>query len=112
MRASFVMSGVGQGLRRNLLMSLSLIVITFVSLYFLGGSLLTGQEISKFRHKYEDKLNMSVYLCGQTKNANCAHPFTTAEKTRLEAKMRADPKIDAVQFLSQKQIYENNRDYL
>ena len=38
MRASFVMSGVGQGLRRNVLMSIALIMITFVSLYFLGGA--------------------------------------------------------------------------
>jgi len=64
MRASFVMSGVGQGLRRNVLMSIALIMITFVSLYFLGGALLTQKEIAKFRSKYEDKLNVSIFLCG------------------------------------------------
>ena len=113
MRASFVMSGVGQGLRRNLLMSVSLIMITFVSLYFLGGSMLSSKEIDKFRKKYEDKLNVSIYLCGPTKSDTCKHPFTEAEKARLMAKLRADPQLNgAPLFLPQKTIYENNRDYL
>jgi len=112
MRASFVMSGVGQGLRRNLLMSVSLIMITFVSLYFLGGSMLSSKEIDKFRTKYEDKLNVSVYLCGPTKSDTCKHAFTPDEKSRLLSKLRADPQIAAAQFLGQQQIYENNKDYL
>lgn len=112
MRASFVMSGVGQGLRRNVLMSVALIMITFVSLYFLAGALLTSKEITKFRHKYEDKLNVSVYLCGPTKTAQCPTPFTAAQKAQLQSKLQADPQISSVKFLSQQQIYNNNRDYL
>src|SRR6266576_3590708 len=112
MRASFVMSGVGQGLRRNLLMSVSLIMITFVSLYFLGGSLLSSKEIDKFRTKYEDKLNVSVYLCGPTKSDTCKHAFTPDEKSRLLSKLRADPQIAAAQFLGQQQIYKKNKYYL
>jgi cell division transport system permease protein len=112
MRASFVMSGVGQGLRRNVLMSIALIMITFVSLYFLAGALLTSKEITKFRHKYEDKLNVSVYLCGPTKTAHCKGPFTPQQKLQLQAKLKADPQITSVKFLSQQQIFENNRDFL
>jgi len=112
MRASFVMSGVGQGLRRNVLMSIALIMITFVSLYFLAGALLTSKEITKFRHKYEDKLNVSVYMCGPTKTANCRTPFTPQQKQQLLAKLKADPQITSVKFLSQQQIFENNRDFL
>jgi cell division transport system permease protein len=112
MRASFVMSGVGQGLRRNLLMSISLIMITFVSLYFLGGSLLSSKEINKFRQKYEDKLNVSVYLCGPTKSDACKHAFTASEKAHLKAKLDADPQIAGAVFLGQQEIYNNNRDYL
>src|SRR6266496_6004535 len=98
MRASFVMSGVGQGLRRNVLMSVSLIMITFVALYFLGGSWLSNQEISKFRSQYVDKLNVSVYLCGPAPyvpGSNCKHSTTTAEKDALGAKLRSDPLISS-----------------
>src|SRR3954452_345454 len=115
MRASFVMSGVGQGLRRNLLMSISLIMITFVSLYFLGGSLLSSKEIDKFRTKYEDKLNVSVYLCGPppyAKGSNCSHPVTTAERQALGAKLKSDPNVVSAVFRSQNEIFEVNKDFL
>ncbi len=115
MRASFVMSGVGQGLRRNLLMSISLIMITFVSLYFLGGSLLTNKEISKFRKQYEDKLNVSVYLCGPApyaKGSNCTHTVTSAERVALGAKLRSDPQVASATYRSQDEIYKINRDFL
>ena len=36
MRANFVMSGVGTGLRRNLLMTIALVLITAISLVLLG----------------------------------------------------------------------------
>jgi len=112
MRANFVMSGVGQGLRRNVLMSIALIMITFVSLYFLGGALLTQKEIAKFRSKYEDKLNVSIFLCGPTKNDKCKHPFTAQERASLESKLRADPLITSERFVSQNEIFKNNPDYL
>jgi cell division transport system permease protein len=112
MRASFVMSGVGQGLRRNVLMSIALIMITFVSLYFLGGALLTQKEIAKFRSKYEDKLNVSIFLCGPTQNEKCKHPFTPQERASLEAHLRADPLIASERFVSQNEIFKNNPDYL
>lgn len=112
MRANFVMSGVGQGLRRNVLMSIALIMITFVSLYFLGGALLTQKEIGKFRSKYEDKLNVSIFLCGPTKNDKCPHPFTPQERASLETKLRADPLIASERFVSQNEIFKNNPDYL
>src|SRR5882762_3010246 len=112
MRASFVMSGVGQGLRRNVLMSIALIMITFVSLYFLAGALLTQKEIGKFRHTYEDRLHVSVFLCTPTKTSNCKAPFTPDQKLQLQTKLKADPQIAAVKFLSNTDIYNNNRDFL
>jgi cell division transport system permease protein len=112
MRANFIMSGVGQGLRRNVLMSVALIMITFVSLYFLAGSLLTSKEIDKFRQKYEDKLNVSIYLCGPTKNAACKQPFTAAQKRRLQTRLGSDPQIVSVKFLNQQEIFKKNPDYL
>jgi cell division transport system permease protein len=93
-------------------MSIALIMITFVSLYFLAGALLTGKEISKFRHQYEDKLNVSVYLCGATKSVQCPKPFTPDQKLQLQAKLKADSQIVSAKFLSNQDIYNNNRGYL
>jgi cell division transport system permease protein len=115
MRASFVMSGVGQGLRRNVLMSIALIMITFVSLYFLAGALLTGKEIGKFRNQYEDKLNVQVFMCGPAPygaNNPCKHPFTPTEKLQLEAQLKADSQISNVKFLTAQDLYNKNRNFL
>jgi cell division transport system permease protein len=112
MRANFVMSGVGQGLRRNVLMSIALIMITFVSLYFLGGALLTQKEIDKFRSTYEDRLDVSIYLCGPTKDQNCKHPFTAQERASLQGQLRSDPLIASERFVSQNEIFKNNPNYL
>jgi cell division transport system permease protein len=112
MRANFVLSGVGSGLRRNLLMTVALIVTTAISLFFLGGAILTGREIDKFRHKYEGNLNVSIYLCGATKTATCTHEVTTAEKSGLQTKLNADPLIKSVRFVSRQQAYNSNKDLL
>jgi len=115
MRASFVMSGVGQGLRRNVLMSIALIMITFVSLYFLAGALLTGKEISKFRSQYEDKLNVQVFMCGPPPYSQvnpCKHAFTPNEKLQLEAQLKADSQISNVKFLTAQDLYNKNRNFL
>ncbi|MEP6599778.1 MAG: permease-like cell division protein FtsX [Actinomycetota bacterium] len=112
MRANFVMSGVGTGMRRNLLMTIALILTTGISLFFLGGSILTSMEISKFRTKYEDKLNVSVYLCGSTKNAECTHSVKDAERAQLLAKLDADPRVLATDFISKDQAYLRNKDLL
>jgi cell division transport system permease protein len=115
MRASFVMSGVGQGLRRNVLMSIALIMITFVSLYFLAGALLTQKEIGKFRNQYQEKLSVQVYMCGPAPygpNNPCKHPFTGTEKLKLEATLKADPQIASVRFLTHQEIYNKNKDFL
>ena len=117
MRASFVMSGVGQGLRRNVLMSIALIMITFVSLYFLAGALLTGKEIGKFRHQYEEKLSVQVYMCAPppskpSASDKCQRGFTPTQKLQLEARLKADQQISNVKFLTSQQIYDKNKNFL
>ena len=110
MRANFVMSGVASGLRRNVLMTIALILTTAISLFFLGGSILTSMEIGKFRTKYEDKLNVSIYLCGSSKTAACSHSITDTERAELQTRLESDPVVTSVDFISKDQAYANNRD--
>ena len=63
MRASYLMSGVATGLRRNASMTVALVLSTAIALFFLGGALLINQEISKTQTAYKDKINVSIYLC-------------------------------------------------
>ncbi|SOD73071.1 cell division protein FtsX [Jatrophihabitans sp. GAS493] len=112
MRASFVMSGVATGIRRNLLMTIALVLTTTISLFFLGGAILTSMEINKFNDQYKDKLNVSVYLCGTTPSENCTHPVTPAEKAALQVQFAADDRIKSVEFISKEAAYAKNKNLL
>jgi cell division transport system permease protein len=105
MRASFLMSGVATGIRRNVSMTIALVLSTAISLAFLGGAFLINKEISKFQTYYKDKINVSIYLCNATANtdpsSNCRHKVTTAERQALQAKLEADPQITSVSFVTE-----------
>lgn len=107
MRPSFVMSGVATGLRRNLSMTVALILNTAIALGFAGGALLVSKEITKFKTSYENKLNVSVYLCGgtTTPGSPCKHRVTDAERQALQQRLQKDPRITSVDFLSEKETY-------
>src|SRR5690349_13644147 len=62
MRASFVLSEVLTGLRRNLTMTIAMILTTAVSLALLGEGLLVVRMIDKTQALYQDKLEVSIYL--------------------------------------------------
>lgn len=112
MRASFVMSGVATGIRRNLLMTIALVLTTTISLFFLGGAILTSSEIGKFNDQYKDKLNVSVYLCGATASTNCKGAVTDAERGQLLRKLQTDPRIESVQYISKEEAYAKNKNLL
>ncbi|ATZ26437.1 permease-like cell division protein FtsX [Streptomyces lavendulae] len=66
MRAQFVMSEIGVGLRRNLTMTFAVIISVALSLALFGGSLLMRDQVSAMKGFWYDKVNVTVYLC--TKN--------------------------------------------
>jgi len=46
MRASFIVNEIGIGLRRNLIMTIAMIITTAVSLGFLGTAVLFNQQVN------------------------------------------------------------------
>ncbi len=103
MRASYLMSGVATGLRRNASMTVALVLSTAIALFFLGGALLINKEISKTQTAYKDKINVSIYLCtatsNQTKGSNCKHQVTAGERQALLSKLQADPQVTSVEYV-------------
>ncbi|MEU8778893.1 permease-like cell division protein FtsX [Streptomyces sp. NPDC048606] len=63
MRAQFVMSEIGVGLRRNLTMTFAVIISVALSLALFGGSLLMRDQVSAMKGFWYDKVNVTVYLC-------------------------------------------------
>jgi len=111
MRANFVLSGVVTGVRRNATMTIALILSTAIALGFVGASILANTEITKFKHKYEDKINVSVYLCAQLhgNDPNCKHKTTRAEIAAIEAALRNDKLVRSVGYVSEKQAFDRGR---
>jgi cell division transport system permease protein len=62
-RAGFVISEVFQNLRRNTFMIISVVLVTFISLVFVGASMIVQFQVSKAKGDWYNKVHVVVYLC-------------------------------------------------
>lgn len=62
MRASFVFSEVVNGLRRNVTMTIAMILTTAISVGLLGGGLLVVRLIDKMQETYQDRVEVVVFM--------------------------------------------------
>ena len=104
MRAQFVFGEVWIGLRRNLTMTVALIVVVAISLSLLGTGLLFVKQVNHTRALWQSKVELSIYLCDNnplspqcTKNG----PATGSQTQRIEATLRKLPQVVDVTFQSQ-----------
>ncbi len=62
-RVRFVLGELGQGLRRNLPMAISVVLVTFVSLTFVGAAALLQMQIGKLKGEWYDRVELTVWMC-------------------------------------------------
>ena len=60
MRIQFVLSQIGHGLRRNLAMATSVVLVTFISLTFVGSAVLLQMQISNMKDDWYDEVEVSI----------------------------------------------------
>ncbi|MDT7570034.1 MAG: cell division transport system permease protein [Actinomycetota bacterium] len=109
MRASFVLSEIGIGLRRNLTMTIAGVVTVAISLAIFGAGLLAQRQVNAMKDFWYDKVEVSMYLCGEgSKGANCnGSPVTEEQRQQLLADVGSNPLVAKVYYESQQQAYEN-----
>ena len=92
MRLAFIMSELGSGLRRNLTMVISVILVTFVSLTFVGAAGLLQMQIGQLKGFWYDKVQVTIYLCTDIPaNTNClSGPVTDEQKLNIESMLASD----------------------
>ena len=79
MRLRFVLSETAKGISRNLAMTVSVVLVAFVSLLFVGASSLLQSQISTMKGDWYDKVEVSVYMCPKASaSPNCADGEATA----------------------------------
>lgn len=111
MRFSFVFSEMGIAIRRNLSMIVSVILVTFISLTFVGTAGLLQQQIGSMKTYWYDKAQVAIYLCTKTSPQEIC-PQGEASKDvqgtitkRLKSETLA-PYIDKYYFENHQQAYE------
>jgi cell division transport system permease protein len=110
MRAQFVLQEVWTGLRRNLTMTIALIVVVAISLSLLGTGLLFVKQVNNTRTYWQGKVQLSIYLCTATSVSPQCHqngPSTAAERTQIESDLKALPQVQRVFYESQEQAYQH-----
>jgi len=108
-RAQFVLSEIGIGLRRNLTMTIAVVVTVAISLALFGSGLLIRKQVETMKDFWYDKVEVSVYLCGELSQApTCSgQAVSDAQRTEIEADLRAMPEVDEVFYESQQDAYEH-----
>lgn len=101
-----------QGLRRNSSMVISVVLVTFVSLTFVGAGILMQQQISSMKAFWYDRAQVSVDLCSSVSTApNCAGgQASDTQRDAVEAALQGavlTPYISEYEFEDQEQAYEN-----
>ncbi len=108
MRVRFVLSEVWTGLRRNLTMTLALIITIAVSLALLGAGLLVRQQVAQMKGFWFDKVEVSVFLC--TKNSqepSCTGAVTSGQKQEIAADLEGlAPLVEEVYFETSQEAYD------
>lgn len=112
MRWQFVLSQVGSGLRRNLAMSVAVIIVTFVSLTFVGAAALLQMQVTKMKGEWYDKVEVAVFMCPDgSASAACAAGSVNEEqladvREMLESSALASY-VEQVFLETPEQAYEN-----
>ena len=108
MRASFVASEVGNGLRRNLTMTVALVITIAVSLALFGASLLVRSQVATMKDFWYDKVQVSIFLCGKLSDApSCSGgPVTEAQRAQIKTDLESlKPLVEQVYYESKDEAY-------
>ncbi|WP_433499914.1 permease-like cell division protein FtsX [Sphaerimonospora sp. CA-214678] len=110
MRANFIFSEVWIGLRRNLTMTIAVIVTVAVGMALLGIGLMINSQVSTMTNYWTDKVELSVFLCQKDSAFETCKGKPTlnqAQKTQLQQTIEGLPEVAKVEYEDQKAAYEN-----
>ncbi len=106
MRFSFVSKEVGNGLRRNFTMTVALIVSVAVSLSLVGAALLMSAQVDRMKGYWYDKIEVSIFLCGNTSVAfTCTGAVTAEQRTNIETVLGSLESVQEVFYESSVDAY-------
>lgn len=110
MPVRFVAGEVWQGLRRNTAMTVSVVLVTFVSLVFVGAGALLQLQVGQMKDYWYDRVEVSVFLCAKdSEKPTCtAGPVTDAQTAAIRSALEGPalaPYVEKVSFETQAEAY-------
>ena len=114
MRSAFVFQEIWIGLRRNLTMTIALIVVVAISLSLLGTGLLFVKQVNNTKTFWQSKVEISIYLCNTTSpNPLCktSGPATPADRATIMTRLTSMPQVEHVTYVSQAQAFQQFTTY-
>lgn len=111
MRFGFVLGEVARGLRRNLSVVVSVILVTFVSLTFVGAAILMQLQVSQMKSFWYDRAQVAIYMCTEyDESATCSGADASEEqvaavKEQLKSQTLA-PYIEDTFFQDHQEAYD------
>lgn len=104
MRASFVFSEVITGLRRNVTMTIAMILTTAISLGLLGGGLLVVRLIDQMQEEYYSEAEVSIYLVDgiSASDPNCSQALCAD----LQNSLKGNSGVESVSHENRDQVFQ------
>jgi cell division transport system permease protein len=96
MRVNFVLSEVATGLRRNLTMTVAMILTTAISLGLMGTGLLIAGMIQEMKQIYYDKVQVSIFL---------ADGVTDPQRQAIKTELEHSPEVKSFIYESKAEAY-------
>lgn len=97
------------GLRRNLSMTIAVIVTMAVSLSLFGAGILAAQQVDLLKGKWYDKIEITVFLCTKdSKGKNCdpGNDITDPQRQAVKSVLDANPEVQTVYYESKAESFE------
>ncbi|MCH6229207.1 permease-like cell division protein FtsX [Microbacterium sp. CFH 31415] len=117
MRVGLILGEAFTGLRRNASMVISVVLVTFVSLTFVGAAILMQMQIGIMKDFWVDRAQVAIYMCTAISQApTCTGGVATEEQlAAVEEKLDGpalSPLIRDVRFEDSDEAYQNVIDLL
>lgn len=112
MQLNYAFSELFSGLRRNVSMTVAVIVTLFVSLTLVGLGLLLNAQADKAEDYWGDRLQVTIFMCTENSpGANCIDGrATNAQKEAVEEVLSTNPEVERFHHESSQQAYEKWRE--
>ncbi|MGH3412473.1 MAG: permease-like cell division protein FtsX [Marmoricola sp.] len=106
MQLKYVFSETGSGLRRNVSMSVALIVTIFISLTLVGMGLLLNAQTNRAENFWGSKLQITVFMCNPISHSpTCQNQATQGQKQQIRRVLDSSPEVASFYKQSKQKAY-------